>query len=147
MMSVLSEWSFLSVSANRQNDKNDNLRTYNLLWYLVIFTMSNMLNFRWLNQFYQPSFHRPHIHSKDFRLLHYLLFRKVRGKLFCCTFGHCLAEQLFSQKLKLLLSNSPVATFAQCSPYSSGTRLFWKIRLRLMNLPLCILLCKQASNE
>ena len=64
-----------------------------------------------------------------------------------CTFGHCLAEQLFSQKLKLLLSNSPVATFAPCSPYSSGIRLFWKIRLRLMNLPLCILLCKQAPTS
>ena len=63
-----------------KTDKNDNLRIYNFLWYLVIFTMSNMLNVWWLNQFYQPSFHCVQCHSKDFRLLHYLRLCKVRGE-------------------------------------------------------------------
>ena len=104
-MSVLSELSFLSVSANRQNDKNDNLRTYNFLWYLVILTMSNMLNVWWLNQFYQPSFHRPHIHSKDFGLLHRLLFRKVRGKhflLYLCSQNGSQAATLIKGFIYLL---------------------------------------------
>ena len=42
-------------------------------------------------------------------------------------------------------ANSLVATFARCSPYSCTLALFWKIRLRLMNMPITLHSHKQTS--
>ena len=46
----------------------------------VIPSFHNSLYNSLLNCFFEPIFHRPYAHSKDFRLLHGILFGQVRGK-------------------------------------------------------------------
>ena len=56
------------------------MRTLFLATYFSVLFMLNSLNFTWLCVFGQPSFHGIYRYSKDLRLLHSILFRKVRGQ-------------------------------------------------------------------
>ena len=54
------------------------MRTLFLTTYFSVLSLLNSLNFTWLCVFSQPSFHSIYRYSKDLRLLHSILFRKVR---------------------------------------------------------------------
>ena len=100
------------------------MRTLFLATYFSVLPLLNSLNFTWLCVFSQPSFHSIYRYSKDLRLLHSILFRKVRGQhskelfevlayipAFVCSlsrivFGHLLVVNLSNSSLFVLLTNA-----------------------------------------
>ena len=46
------------------------------------------------------------------------------SRIFCCTVGHCLGFTIHPRIKQRSKANSPVATFALCSPYSSSLENF-----------------------